>query len=248
MSEYPEEYRVSMNALLNLYERYLNLAFAVMNKTVVSSIVDDFYKQHGFETMLVRLWSEMEAVNKNASIATLPTIEQAFPVPVFSLLTDKSFNRIQHTFGEIKNLANNVGGTQNKMPEDVQIMINLASEVESGKKLETGILLSECEVKEYDTERAEILIADIPVSFRSMAKCDYLNKIMFQYPVRTPVSWDVVNENIALYGDEFRDLDTFFAAVYRINNHIKNRIKTKDNFYTRKDGMITREYGKDVVE
>ena len=247
MPEYPEEYRVAMNSLLNLYEKYQNLAFAVLRREVVSTAVDTFFMQHGFKDMLAGFWDTVSTTENDTISAIIPDKLTAFPVQVLSALTSESYDEIQHTYGLLKEVANEIGAVGKQMPPDVQSMLTLAEAVKSGEQLKTGILLSQSDITEYDTERAELVINNTPISFRDMAQCDYINKAMFQYPVRTPVSWDEINDQINRSGDGFENRTGFFAAMYRLNNHIKNRIGTNDNFYTRGDGMITRQFGADVI-
>lgn len=79
-----------------------------------------------------------------------------------------------------------------------------------------------------------------------MDRADYLNKVMFSYELKTEIGWDLVSEQIGSrfghsYG--FDSATDFFGASYRINKHIKSLVNTEDNFYSRKRGYITREFG-----
>lgn len=237
-----------MNSLLNLYDSYLKLCFAVLKKHVVSSNVDSFYKQNGYEIMLRELWIEVSNFSTEHGVS-LPSVKEAFPVPVVSLLTEDSYNQIQHVFGVLKDVANSVGGVLHNMPTDVQKMLDLAKRVQSGDTLDTSVLLSESTITNYDLDRSQFKVNETVVAFRGMVQSDFFNKIMFSFPKNTEVSWEQMNEEISERfgnGDKFSSWDSMRQAMYRANQHIKNTVGTEDNFYTQKKKVITRQFGPDV--
>lgn len=244
MPELTAEQKIRINTLLNLYDMYLKLALAVLKRKVVSSDVDDFYKQHGFESMLKEIWLDALSINID-----IPPLEVAFPVTLFSFMDDDVYRRIQINFGLVKDAALNLGGVKHQMPEDVANMIALADSVLDGKTLRHGVSLGASNITDYDNDRSQLKINNEPVAFKVMTQSDYFNKIMFSFPKNTEVSWEQLNEQIGERfgaGERFPSSQSLIQCMYRINAHIKNSVGTKDDFYTQKGNVITRHFGPDV--
>lgn len=241
-----DAYFIAVNALLNVYEQYLNLAFGVLHHRVISSDADFLYVHAGLRDSLTEQLETVRAQTPPDLLSKLPESENAVPVTSLSKISTESYTLIQHSFGDIKEYANEVGATGQLMPDDTAALISSIKAILSGEPLQQQVLLSEVTVSNYDGDRSQLTINDTAVAFRGMELQDCFNRIMFSYPVNTEVSWDLINDEFERRfgdGEGFTSWDSMRQAMYRINRHIRNTVGTKDDFYTQKRKIITRHYG-----
>ncbi len=244
--EYSEEHKIVLNSLLNLYEGYLKLAFGVLHHRIISSDADFLYFHGGLSGSLAELLNTIREHTATEFISKLPEMGQVIPVGSLSNVTAEAYGSIQHSFGDLKVLANGTDATGKVLPNDVVALMRSIDSILSGEPLQQRIQLREVIVSDYDGDRSLININDSTVAFQGMQQQDYFNRVMFSYPINTGLSWDQLNDEIERRfgdGDGFSSSDSMKQAMYRINRHIRNIIKTEDDFYTQKRGVFTRHYG-----
>lgn len=242
-----EEKLIAINTLLNLHEKYLQLAFAVLTKRIISSYADFLLKRGGFSTLLLSTYNSAidDILEVNISGHSL-TFDYLFSISTFSYVDQVSYNKIQFSYGDLKSYSDSNGAYGKEMSVEAANMMSEIDDLLDGKKPRIKILLSECIISGYNLNESEIKINDTFVSFRGMAQNDYFCKVMFSFPVKTEVSWDDLNLKIKdRYGvaEGFTSSDSLLQSMYRINTHIKNTVGTGDDFFTQKRKIITREFG-----
>ncbi len=247
MPQLTEQQLQAVNILVNLYEKYLELAFAVLSKKIVSTHASIFFLRNGFKESLLEAYESAFAEIDPPNIRGFTvTADHLFPVHVLSHFNAESYKLAEDIYGDFKTYSDGVGAHGKEMPAKVSLMIQNAEAVIAGKRPEQKILLSECTIATYDRERSMLLINDIPINFAMMNQVDYFNRVMFSYPISTPTTWENVNSEISENwgrGECFSSWHSMSQAMYRANEHIKDVIGTADNFYTQKKRMITRHYG-----
>lgn len=236
------EHKAEVYSALKLYEALLNLCFAVANRQVVSTRVDDLYVYLELREAMLELLTSIEPLLP----ATLPA--DLLPESI-STMTDQQYQVLQGGFGVIKLYAKSIKAHGSPITTEVKRFMTDAEEVLRGGSLASDILLAESEVSAYDANTKSLTINGKRVFFDG-AQEHYFVWAMFKQSLMVNTSWDVVYDIVI---DEFND-EAVFENGYeqirntknRVNRKIMREVGTKDHFFTQKRRGFLRHYGPDA--
>ena len=238
MPNITDEQKSLIYSTLKLYAITLNIAFGVRNRSIVSSKADELY-----------VFYELRDVLQNYTKETFRVLNVRMPRKMFpetlSSMTEAQYGVLQTGFAPIKNAAKEYKVHGSPISDDVEQFMIYAEAILSGSDIPIKKLLSQSTITQYDNERSCFMINDTEICFKVMGQEDYFNKVVFSYPVKTPIDWEDVNREIGeRFGqaERFNSWDKMVQAMYRINRHIKEVIGTDENFYTQKERQIKRNF------
>tara|TARA_B100000508_G_scaffold138785_1_gene135539 strand:+ start:2906 stop:3637 length:732 start_codon:yes stop_codon:yes gene_type:complete len=238
MPRVTREQQIETYTALKLFEAVLNLCFASINRHIPVTEADNLYVFLGLRDALEQCLG-IEHIPETPPDNLLPTS--------IAGLTDEQHMRLSGYFGVIKDYAKKVEAhsARNMLPTEISELLAKAQTVIDGGTISTKVLLEQSDIEPYDYETKTLVINATPVRFEGVQE-DYFLWCMFRYRVGVDISWDQIDDEV---DDEFGDKafkqgkQSIYQAMRRVNDEIKAKINTEDDFFTYKSNGFRRNYG-----
>lgn len=164
--------------------------------------------------------------------------------------TDIARERIYEIYGDLKVFANQSGAVGQEMPDGIQPLINRTRELifEERARRTPDDTIPKIRLRDFniifDEDHSIIQVGSIRCQLPPLKKEHYFARIMWEYRVGESVSWDVVTREIKEVAGA-RDLKekSVMDTMYRVNDRIKEIVRTDDELFSRKNQNIIRNFG-----